>query len=34
MQWGIGSFLIIAILWYILKPLFKGIWEGIKGLFK
>jgi hypothetical protein len=30
---GIGVLLIIAILWYVLKPLFVGLAEGIKGLF-
>lgn len=30
---GMGGLLLLAVLWFILKPLFKGIWEGIKGLF-
>ena len=31
---GIGGLLILAILWYILKPLFVGIWNGIIELFR
>ena len=34
MGWGIGGLLVAAILFYILKPLFVGLWEGIKGLFR
>ena len=30
---GIGGLLVIAILWYILKPLFVGLLQGLAGLF-
>jgi len=30
---GIGGIIVLAILWYILKPLLKGIWNGLNGLF-
>jgi len=30
---GIGGFLIVAVLFYVLKPLFIGIWQGIVGFF-
>ncbi len=30
---GIGGLLILAVLFYVLKPLFIGIWKGIVGLF-
>lgn len=30
---GIGGLLILAVLFYIFKPLFLGIWQGIVALF-
>lgn len=30
---GFGGLLILAVLFYVLKPLFIGIWQGIVGLF-
>jgi len=30
---GIGGLLILAVLFYVLKPLLIGIWQGIVGLF-
>jgi len=30
---GIDGLLILAVLFYVLKPLFIGIWKGIVGLF-
>ncbi len=29
---GLGGILVLAIMWYILKPLVVGIWHGIVGL--
>lgn len=30
---GIGGLFLLAILWFVRKPLLVGIWNGIKGLF-
>jgi len=30
---GFGGLLLLAIMWFILKPLFVGLWDGILGFF-
>lgn len=30
---GLGGLLLLALLWFILKPLLVGLWKGLKGLF-
>ncbi|MDR1044690.1 MAG: hypothetical protein LBP33_06170 [Candidatus Adiutrix sp.] len=30
---GFGGLLVLAILWFVLKPLFVGLWNGLLALF-
>jgi len=30
---GIAAIAVIAVLWFILKPLLVGLWKGLLGLF-
>lgn len=30
---GIGGIFLIAVLWFVLKPLLASIWKGLLGLF-
>ncbi len=30
---GLGGFFLLALLWFILKPLLIGLWKGLKELF-
>ena len=30
---GMGGFLVLAIVWFLLKPILVGLLQGIRGLF-